>query len=34
MGLKPHYLGDRDFDLIGAVTRQRTEWVLPAGTVS
>lgn len=26
-----HY--DADFDLIAAVTGQRTEWVVPAGTV-
>jgi predicted nucleic acid-binding protein len=26
-----HY--DKDFDLIAKVTRQRTEWVVPAGTV-
>jgi hypothetical protein len=27
-----HY--DRDFDLIASVTRQRTEWVVPRGSVS
>ena len=26
-----HY--DRDFDLIAKVTAQRTEWIVPAGTV-
>src|SRR5262249_55135628 len=26
-----HY--DRDFDVIGAVTRQPTEWIVPAGSV-
>ena len=27
-----HY--DRDFDVIAALTRQRTEWIVPAGSVS